>query len=263
MKNLVRTLFFVLSISTSVLAHEFWLEPETFQTTKDRVAVEIKVGMNYAGNLWRGRLENLITLSQFHNGKMTSLISKPLSEPVAQALTAEPGQYLLGLTNENSFIELSATDFENYVISEGLEFIVEQRKKLGESESKGRELYRRCVKTLIQRGEKTDSESYGHIFGFPLEIVALDNPYGSKPQQLLTFKLLFQGQPLSGAKVMVWHEHEDELKRSELRTKADGKITFLYRPEGKWMLSVVHMERIEDREVADWQSYWGSYTFGF
>ena len=45
--------------------------------------------------------------------------------------------------------------------------------------------------------------------------------------------------------------------------KANGEIVFRVTTKGKWMISTVKMERLIDNPVADWQSYWGSLTWGY
>lgn len=48
----------------------------------------------------------------------------------------------------------------------------------------------------------------------------------------------------------------------EYRTDTYGVFTTEVDAIGKWMVSAVHMVPSEDIK-ADWQSYWGSFTFGF
>lgn len=262
--KLLQSLFLALLLSQVCLGHEFWLQPTTFQfpSTGD-ATIPIRVGMNFEGDAWGGTLSKVFEIVCFHGDQKETLVEAGgLKKPVIDLKADEPGQYLLGFTNQSTFIELKPDEFEKYVLSEGLQSIVEQRKELGESDKPGKELYRRCAKTLLQFGDAEGSEAYGQEFQFPLELTALSNPYSSQTQ-LQTFRLTFQNEPLVNAQVVIWHKDGDRVNRRELRSDKHGKVEFPLTQSGKWMVSTVHMERIDDNADADWQSYWGSYTFGY
>lgn len=265
MKRTFYSVLLAVLLSGIATAHEFWLEPETFRpdATTESVSIQINVGMNFAGKLWGGSLPDILEIP-VATGSGTKYLASDggLKEPLIELKAETPGQYLVGLTNKSAFIELDADAFKKYVLSEGLEQIVQQRESLGESEQPGRELYRRCAKVLIQQGDDPEQLSYDESFGFPVEFQALENPY-EDGRELLSFKLLSQDEPLADAQVVIWHKNGEELKRTDLRTNEDGIITLSLRQEGIWMVSSVHMERAEESEKADWQSYWASYTFGY
>ncbi|WP_295119581.1 hypothetical protein [uncultured Chitinophaga sp.] len=42
-----------------------------------------------------------------------------------------------------------------------------------------------------------------------------------------------------------------------------GEVTIPVTLKGRWMFSTVHVVPYTNPEEADWQSYWGSYTFGY
>lgn len=264
MKSLILILMTVLFTLSPAVAHEFWLQPETFRPATDAksTAIDIKVGMKFKGERWKGDLDKIVAIPVAIGSRKDSYMTKTgLKKPVINCVSEGPGQYLVGLTNKSSFIKLSASAFEKYVMSEGLERIVEERKKLGESKKAARELYLRCAKTLLQQGEQVEELSYHKEFGFPVEIIALDNPYKTG-QETISFKLVQNGQPLQGALVKVSHKDGKKFKKKTLRTNKDGVVNLLLTQKGMWMLSSVHMVRSEDPR-AEWQSYWASYTFGF
>jgi uncharacterized GH25 family protein len=262
--KILKTFLPVLLLTQMCFAHEFWLQPRIFNPEQaGETPIDIRVGMNFEGDTWGGNLSRVHDIVYFHGDKQAKLVDEGgLIEPVIQFKTDQTGQYLLGFTNQSTFIELKGAEFEDYVLSEGLDSVVEQREKLGESEKPGRELYRRCAKTLIQVGDGAGSEAYGQKFQFPLELTALNNPYEADTA-LQSFRLTFEGRPLVNAQVLVWHKNGESVNRRVRRTDQDGQIQFPLTPSGKWMVSTVHMKRIEDNPEADWQSYWGSYTFGF
>jgi uncharacterized GH25 family protein len=134
------------------------------------------------------------------------------------------------------------------------------RKKHGQLNKRGTEQYQRCVKTLLQVGNIHD-ETYRINTGMRLEIIPEQNPYAS--DKSLTFKVLFDNKPLKNALVVVWQKGIEQANKRNFRSDAQGKITFSFEPKGIWMVSSVNMVQHTKPIEADWQSYWGSYTFGF
>ena len=62
----------------------------------------------------------------------------------------------------------------------------------------------------------------------------------------------------------MWHQRADSKTAfTELKTNSEGEIETRIFPQGKWMLSCVHMERYTADTSAQWQSYWATVTFGF
>jgi len=56
---------------------------------------------------------------------------------------------------------------------------------------------------------------------------------------------------------------DDKISQQEYRTDDEGEIKFFVSPEGEWMVSCVKMVRLEDDPRSEWQSYWGSLTWGY
>jgi uncharacterized GH25 family protein len=94
-----------------------------------------------------------------------------------------------------------------------------------------------------------------------LEIIPEQNPYSS--DKSLTFKVLFDDKPLKNASVVVWQKGVEKPNKRNFRSDSEGKVSFSFESEGVWMVSTVRMIPYKDPKIADWQSYWGSYTFGF
>ena len=106
----------------------------------------------------------------------------------------------------------------------------------------------------------------------PLEIIPVQNPYGLRPGAWAEFRVIFDHKPLANALVRYWtrpvstvKEQSDVkpkgLTEEQQRTDAQGRVRFQLRV-GQNMVSLVRMVPTEDTKEADWQSYWGSLTFG-
>jgi len=122
--NLFKSLFLTLLLSQICLGHEFWLQPRTFTPEQSgQVPIDIRVGMNFEGKNWGGDLSKVYDILFFTDNKQATLVEAGgLTEPVIELQTDQEGQYLLGFTNQSTFIELKADEFEDYVLSDGYTF---------------------------------------------------------------------------------------------------------------------------------------------
>jgi uncharacterized GH25 family protein len=97
----------------------------------------------------------------------------------------------------------------------------------------------------------------------PIDIIPLSNPYQFKNKELLRVRVLYKRSPLANTHVKLWHRLKDKTEKKELYTDENGEIIVRVITKGKWMISAVKMERLFDNPIADWQSYWGSLTWGY
>lgn len=246
-------------------AHEFWLEPVKFWLEKnEKVRIDLMVGEDYTGQRSNGHKYKIVKLDHYGEGQKRDIRSKVYGDSLSSIdmSFASEGNHLIAFNNTSKFIELQAPQFNEYLRSEGLDHVAELRAQRNDTLKAGRELYQRCVKTLIQVGKRTD-DAYAINTGMRLEITPAKNPYAQKAKGLIAFKVLFDNKPLSKALVLAWHKVDGKTTHQTIRSDKDGNASFAIDQTGKWMISTVHMVPNSDSTQADWQSYWGSYTFGF
>jgi uncharacterized GH25 family protein len=265
MKKNILTLITLCAVSSICIAHEFWLQPQKFMLNLlEKTSVDVFVGENYTGEK--------VDASKFTISKMmhySSLLSENFMDKIStndsvkiEARFASEGNHLLAFNNTNKFIELEANKFNEYLKSEGLDNIVILRRQKGEENKNGREFYQRCVKTLFQVGNKQDN-TFRKNTGMRLEIIPEQNPYINSPNKTITFKILFDNQAVKNALVLAWHYQNGKVSVENKRTSDKGDVQFLVKNEGRWMISTVKMIPIQNNTEVDYQSFWGSYTFGF
>lgn len=249
-------------------AHEFWIYPASFfAKIGETMPFTINVGEDYMGERWGGgsrRVERLRLITAKNENDLTAQIQQNDSLVVPPKITFEQeGTHLLTLETNNSFIELEPKKFLEYLKEDGLNNAIEYRQKNGENQKNGRELYRRCAKTLVQVGSTTDDTPLKNT-GMTLEILPLQNPYRLKQGQRLTCQFLYEGKPLKNALVRCWRRVNGKTELEFKRSDAMGKATFDLPQKAKaaYMVSVVTMQRLSQDPRADWQSTWGSMTFG-
>ena len=80
---------------------------------------------------------------------------------------------------------------------------------------------------------------------------------------LLRVRIFYNNSPLANTLIKVWHRKKNKTEKKELTSDGNGEIAFPVVTNGKWMVSTVKMERLFDNPISDWQSYWGSLTWGY
>ncbi|TDE17283.1 DUF4198 domain-containing protein [Dyadobacter psychrotolerans] len=264
----IKRLLSLISLSllcTLTFAHEFWLEPIKFWLKKnEKVRIELMVGEDYQGTNSNGHKYQVLKLDHYANSKKQDIRNKVSGDSLSSIdiAFAREGNHLIAFSNTSKFIELEAGQFNEYLRTEGLDNVIKVRQQSNDTLKSGRELYQRCVKTLIQVGSEKD-DTYAINTGMQLEIIPAQNPYAQKSKGPLAFKILFGNTPLPNALVLAWHMVEGKTTHEMLRSDKNGNVAFPVEQTGKWMISTVHMIPNRNVKKADWQSYWGSYTFGF
>ena len=263
MKKLI-CLFFIFCF-LSVTAHEFWLQPDKFIYKKGETAnIKFKVGENFEGENWSGDKTKVKSLKLYQLNSfsdISSLVSDKKGDSIFLPLQNE-GTMVIAYNSLNSFIKLEPAKFNAYLKEDGLTDAITYRRQHNETDSTGHEFYQRSVKTIIQVGKQRDSTS-NQTTDLPLDIIPLKNPYSLKQGDTLTIKILFQKKPLVNHKIRVWQKQKNLLANPELITDKNGEIKFPVSLNGHWMVSTVQMVHLDNEAKANWQSYWGSCTWGY
>lgn len=255
-------LFILFSLTT---AHEFWLQPEKFIYKRgEPVNIHFYVGENFEGENWKGNNEKINTLDLYYGGVKVDIADHvgPASGDSIQLNIFDEGNALLAFNSTNSFIELEPGKFKEYLIEDGLNETLVYRQEHGETDSMGREFYQRCSKTLLQIGTARNTV-YKTSTSLPLDIIPQSNPYQLKDGDSLRALVLFQKKPVVSAAIKVWHRAGGQTTQKDLVTDEMGMVSFPVSINGKWMISTVRMIRLENDPKADWQSYWGSFVWGY
>ncbi len=172
------------------------------------------------------------------------------------------GTYAAGISTRPRVIELSAEDFNDYLLHEGLSDVLTVRKHQGIADRPARERYAKHVKALLQVGDVRSSE-YSTAFGYPVEFIPLHNPYTAKSGEKIKFRLLAGGKPLPGYVV------RSNVRPAsggtppavqQTRTDASGEFEIQLDQPGKWYIATIHMTESDDPKL-DYISEWATLTF--
>lgn len=247
-------------LSTPLSAHDFWIELSSFRpAVGSTVGVRLMVGQGFQGEPVPRNPALILKFVLVSDGGEAPIAGRAADDPAGTVAVSAPGLQVLGYRSSDSFVALEAAKFEDYLRDEGLERIVEERARRGESAKPSRELFSRCAKALLLAGPgKPVGED--RELGFTLELRAEKNPYGLRAGGELPVRLLFEGKPLEGALVVAIPYGRAQEKLSQ-RTDKSGRVRLRLPREGAWLIKAVHMVPAPADSGADWQSLWASLTF--
>ena len=236
-----------------------------------KVYLRFQVGEDFTGENWHGNNDKMNLLRATSNNYQFDLapfLGTVPGDSVRLDTIIYPGNYTLTYYGKNSYIELDATKFNEYLEQEGLLEALRARRLMHQDTIIGRESYQRCAKTLIRiksRMGKSDylkTSFYVAPTALPLDIVPLDNPYNLKQPGTISFNIYFQNRLLHSGKVMLWQRLNGQTKQTVLEIES-GVVKATIDPAGTWMISLVQMIQDPVKGTGYWQSYWGSLTWGY
>ena len=246
-------------------SHEYFFEPESFFIpVNQRIDLRLFVGEGLKREEERPfQAEKTASFRQYF-GQIGADARNNVdnSMPFYSFTSGSEGNQLFALERNWSYIKLEPQKFEDYLREDGMEYIIAERAKLGESQKEGRERYSRFIKTLLQVGEKRD-DSYKAKTGLKLDITPLENPYAKKVGDTLGFQVRFDGKPLANRTVFADNHDGEAFGKQKMTTDANGKLTVKLDRKGTWLVRLVVMQRCKtDCGEADWESFWGAFSFG-
>ena len=242
-------------------AHEFWVQPDQFWLTAPAaLSVTLQVGDS------RSRQQSPIPPQRITRFEAIGPTGDSVDMRGGAARVAKSGAYLLALETDNAaHSRQSAARFNEYLESEGLTPALEYRTRTHQMHVDGFERYSRAAKSivLVGRHNRQVQRQVTQPLGLKLEIVPQVSPY-AEPQPLrLPVRVLYEGQPLSGALVKLMNLAEDLTGANESVTDDAGLASFSMPTRGSWLVSVVWTRRLDDAADADYETTFSSLTFGF
>ncbi|GMU68356.1 MAG: hypothetical protein AMXMBFR37_06890 [Steroidobacteraceae bacterium] len=176
-----------------------------------------------------------------------------------------PGTYVIAVSTLPKVITMSSEDFVKYLKHDGILDTLEKFEQ-GSKPASVRERYSKHVRSIVQIGDKR-TDDYRQVLGYPIEIIFDQNPYSLKFGKELSFVVLHEGKPLANQLVYAsyegFHQHNEageHLNSIKLRTDADGRAKFLLSNKALWYISLVHMQKVDEKDV-DYVSNWATATF--
>lgn len=246
----------LLAAWASATAHEFWVEPSTFNPARGaRLDVRLCVGDGFEGWPLARNDQQIERFAAIGRSGEQPLLGLDGADPAGIARLPAPGGYIVAYESKHSLARMPAEQFSEYLKEKGLERILALRERRHESQRAVRDAYSRHAKALIRVSESLDA-LIDRAIGLRLELIAERDRAGNAQ----TFQLLYDGKPLAGARVTATRLGAAD---SDLQARTDqhGRAAFNLQTAGAWRIASVHMIEARGSVAADWESLWASLTF--
>lgn len=253
----------VMLITTPLLAHEFWLDPEDFTLEAgEELRVNIRVGQDFVGNAYAFNPQSHIDYSLTDSAGKRPIDGRLGDRPSVQLVPENDG--LLVLNHHSSSQLLTYTEaekFTSFITSTGLDWVLETHRERGLPDVGFGEGYTRFAKSLISiNGGAGQDAPTGMVF----ELVALANPYTDDMSNGLPVKLMYRGLAMAGMQIDIFHNVNGEVTKTHVSTDGVGHAIIPVQ-QGVYLINSVHMiiphAADIERTGAVWHSLWASMTF--
>lgn len=256
------TVFVLFVSSVTISAHDFWLVPKKFRTAPgDSLTISANTGMDFPNSLSAvtpDRIDRFVLVGESEKKDIAEFAVEGNSL-AASCLFEKAGTYVAAAALKPKEIKLTAKEFNEYLLADGLPDIYELRKKEGILYKDAVEHYSKYPKTIIQVGDKMDNSPIKPL-GLPIEIVPQVNPYELKKGDELEVLVLFQGRPLPNAKIAWSFPGQGEAFAGSTKTDDKGLASIPLIKAGPYVIRLTHMEWVK-MATHEWESYWTSLTF--
>ncbi|MEO7786637.1 MAG: DUF4198 domain-containing protein [Sphingomicrobium sp.] len=259
---------FGLSFSGAAVAHDFWLQPQSWQVAPGKpLPFVVEVGHGSFRQQWGADGGHLLALNDLARGGAVDV--RPLFKaggevPHLTRTFRREGLHIISLVSTNAVSNLPAIRFNDYLKAEGLTPAIDARTRSGTTNANGRELYSRRAKALVQVGRPSaqDDALATRPIGLTLEIVPLRNPYSLAADHILPVQILFEGRPLAGALVKLTSLEFDAKPLEMIRSDGNGQAKFKIPAVGSWLVNVIWTKPVTT-SAADYLTTFSSLTFGY
>lgn len=261
-RRLISVIAALLGCVSIASAHEFWVRPSQYEATPGQLGRFFLLhGHRFEGE-FVPRNEPYVKRFEIIDAEGTQQVMGRHGQLTNLARLRTAGTSVVAYESEEVLSELGPERFAAYLEEQGLDHVAKQRDALGETDQPGIEMYARCAKALVRvEGEGSGLED--RVVGLPLEIVLEPLDSASAGRQVRV-RVLYLGEPMANARVVAVSQQAASSGTSSaqvVRTDAEGYAPIELDRSGPWMLTCLHMFRTDDRDDADWKSFWASLTF--
>jgi len=263
MRKVLRTLPLLL-LPLTLLAHDTWLIPSTF-APKPGATVQLRLATSMAfptsdGAATPDRIARF-TLRTSSGSQPVAGYRVDDKFLVADVIPVQSGHAIAVLETKPRVLVMKPEEFVEYLKEEGAKEVLAARAARGNSETLGRERYRKITKTILCVGNAKD-QAFAQSDNLWLEIIPARSTCGLKAGDSLTVRVHFAGKPLTGAHIAAGYEgptgHNYPVN---VLTDSQGHATVKLDRAGAWYVRTHHILSIKNDPEADWQSAFSTLTF--
>jgi uncharacterized GH25 family protein len=258
----LNSLLILILVSSLLWAHDLWLVPQKFHIRPgENLSISANTGMDFPNSLSAitpDRIDKFILVGKDERTDLTNF-SEVGNSLVVNHKMKNTGTHVIAAALKPKEIKLTAEEFNEYLLHDGLSNIYDLRKKEGILDQDAIEYYSKYPKTIIQVGEVLD-ESPTRPLGFIIEIVPKANPYSLKLGDDLKVAVLFKDKALPNAELAWSYPARGEEFAGSTKTDENGEAVVPLTKAGPYVIRMTHMDWVK-KNTHDWESYWASLTF--
>ncbi|WP_231639351.1 DUF4198 domain-containing protein [Sphingomonas profundi] len=247
-------------------AHDFWIDLPRYRQESGRpFAIAFLIGDAGASEPWETRWRRIVSLRSYGPAGVADQ-QAGIRETAgttgggASVTLGEAGTHVIAFESQQAENDISAAEFNAYAAHEGLAPAIAWREAHGQTKARGRELYARRAKALVQIGGTPTDDATRRI-GQTLEIVPERNPYALAPRDPLVVRVYYHGVPLAGASVVLERLDGQHAHGTPVISDAAGRVAFPPPGPGRWRVGTVWTQPIEHPR-AEFDTIFASLTFG-
>lgn len=269
MSSVVRiaTLTIALFLSAAFAgAHDFWLVPDAFRVAAaGEVVVRGQTSSEFPKTLSAvtpDRVSEARIVGAADDERITALSTRDNSL-VLRHRPRSPGQKIVAVAVGWRNVNETAASFRKYLVGEGAEDALKRYDQSGQLPTS--DIVRRYAKygkTAIEVGD--GPRAFDRVIGHPLEFLPLDDPAAARVSSTLRVRLLFQGQPLAGARVhagVAPTAGKTATPEQTLVTSSDGVVTVPIGVAGVWNVRTIHVVPAPPDADASWDVHWATFVY--
>lgn len=261
--NLTRVfLAFWCAICASIAtAHEFWIEPETFQVAPgENITAQLKNGQKFEGISLAYFDRNITRFDVATGDTLTAVDGRMGDSPALNIQAGDDGLVVVVHETAPSFVTYK--DWEKFLaFAQHKDFpdIAARHAANGFSPAPFKERYTRHAKALIAVGDGAGAD---RALGLKTEFVVLTNPYEIDFDGTMRVQLLYQAAPRANAQVEVFdRDPEGSVTITLHRTDATGIATIPVTPGHEYLFDGVVLRPAHGSADAVWDTFWAALTF--
>ena len=264
-------LIFVLPLPLQ--AHEFWIEPSSFQPDPDKtLTADLLIGTDFLGASAIYVPDQIETFALLGAGAKSQserfeITGRYGDRPAGKMVSGSPGlRIIVHQTAPTRLTYNGAEKFDQFAREKGFYEVLDQHQRRGLSLDKITERYQRYAKSLIAVGgpNKMAAGQDRHL-GLAIELVAEANPYQWPPLQSMPVRLYADGAPLANAQITVFTRHNPRhVEKAKYQTDKDGRANFALLAGRDYLVDSVILRPLDGAIESGgemWESIWASLTF--
>lgn len=257
-------LFAALLLALPLAAHDHWIAPSSFRpAVGERVELAVRVGHPAQFEEKVRDPRRIVRFESWAPGASAAQAVLGIDgKPPAGLFKAKAtGLHMLAYQSDHAFVEIEPAKYADFLREEGLDDVLAERERRGESALPGRDSYARFDKALLRVADGP-ADGFGRVVGLPLELVLESDPSAWQPEQPLRLRLELAGRPLEGRQIKLVRLSEPHLVELA-RTDATGRAELRPASAGPYAAFAVHQRRATPEQAleGDWEGLWASFAF--